>query len=81
MVTSARKQTKAADRTGTLEQMEKGDDERAEISVKMSPTCANVLLSGGVLDGAGLAYVVAPATLCTAGLCAVGISGASSASW
>jgi len=52
-----------------------------DVEVDISPRCAAVLLSGGALGGAGLAYAVTPAALCTAGFCPAGVSGASFASW
>mmetsp|Transcript_28972 Transcript_28972/g.47525 ORF Transcript_28972/g.47525 Transcript_28972/m.47525 type:complete len:288 (-) Transcript_28972:52-915(-) len=55
--------------------------EDAGKSVGVSPKCAAALLSGGALGGAGFAYALIPAALCTAGFCPAGVSGASFASW
>ena len=55
--------------------------EDAEDTVFVSPKCAAVIISGGTIGGAGLAYALTPTALCTAGFCPVGVSGSSFASW
>ena len=62
----------------TTEEEEDGTFEEDHIFI--SPKCAAVIISGGALGGAGLAYAITPA-LCTAGFCQAGVTQSSFASW
>ena len=58
----------------------KEDESKEEERIYISPKCAAVLITGGTLGGASLAYSIAPA-LCTAGFCQAGVTKASFAAW
>ncbi|KAL7546991.1 hypothetical protein ACHAWF_010312 [Thalassiosira exigua] len=55
-------------------------EEEAE-TLTVSPKCAAVLISGGSIGGASIAYLLTPTALCTAGFCPAGVSASSFASW
>jgi len=48
--------------------------------VHIAPRCAAVVLAGGTAMGAGVAYALAPAALCSVGFCSVGVTSGSMAS-
>lgn len=55
--------------------------EGEEDTINISPKCAAVLVTAGTGGGGALAYALAPAALCKAGFCSVGVSSSSFASW
>jgi hypothetical protein len=56
-------------------------DEDAEEEVKISAKCAAVLIAAGTTLGAGSAYLLTPAALCSAGFCTTGVASGSFAAW
>ena len=57
------------------------EEAKADDTINVSSNCAAVLLASGTTLGAGVAYALTPAALCTAGFCAPGVAAGSFASW
>lgn len=51
------------------------------VDVEMSSKCAAALVGTGALVGAGAAYALTPAAMCSAGFCSAGIAKGSFAAW
>eukprot|EP00550_Attheya_septentrionalis_P012353 CAMPEP_0198303952 /NCGR_PEP_ID=MMETSP1449-20131203/57151_1 /TAXON_ID=420275 /ORGANISM="Attheya septentrionalis, Strain CCMP2084" /LENGTH=218 /DNA_ID=CAMNT_0044006459 /DNA_START=104 /DNA_END=760 /DNA_ORIENTATION=- len=59
----------------------RAQEPEADDGVVVSAKCAAVILASTTTLGAGVAYTLTPAALCTAGFCAPGIAGSSFAAW